>query len=56
VSNEKLICMNHKSSVIFKSNAKMGDPRCPSCKKSAYVFLYSGEKPVTENGNGKKTK
>ena len=54
MSRDKLICMNHKHSVIFTSNAKMGDPRCPKCKKSQWVFGYSGDAPVTENGNGSK--
>lgn len=42
MSRERYICMNHpEESWIFDSSKD--DPVCPKCKKTGWVFFYSGD-------------
>lgn len=43
MSRERFICMNHpEESWIFDSSKD--DPVCPKCKRTGWVFSYSGDK------------
>jgi len=47
MTRERHICMNHDDCWIFDSNND--DPVCPKCKKTEWVFGYSGDKkPIRE--------